>query len=83
LDKFVDTGFRTKESTRWDATFLDPAIAECHFIKGTVYFYIARLWGDAPIVNDPGNLILTGQTNVPRYYKADVLRFALEELQAA
>ena len=75
--------FEQKKAQGGDATFLDPAIAECHFIKGTVYFYIARLWGDAPIVNDPGNLILTGQTNVPRYYKADVLRFALEELQAA
>jgi len=75
--------FEQKKANGGDASFIDPAIAECHFIKGTVYFYIARIWGDAPIVNDPGGLILSGNTNVPRYYKADVLRFALEELQAA
>ncbi len=72
-----------KKSKGGDASFLDPAIAECHFFKGTVYFYIARIWGDAPIVNDPGGTILSGNFNIPRYYKADVLRFALEELKKA
>ena len=72
-----------KKSKGGDASFLDPAIAECHFFKGTVYFYIARIWGDAPIVNNPGGTILSGDFNIPRYYKADVLRFALEELKKA
>ncbi len=75
--------FEQKKAQGGNAAFLDPAIAECHFIKGTVYFYIARLWGDAPIVNDPGALILSGNTNVPRYIKSDVLQFALEELKLA
>lgn len=75
--------FEFKKATGGDASFLDPAIAECHFIKGTVYFYIARMWGDAPIVNDPGEVILSGNTNVPRYLKKDVLQFALEELRQA
>ncbi|MBC7946770.1 MAG: RagB/SusD family nutrient uptake outer membrane protein [Chitinophagaceae bacterium] len=72
-----------KKSKGGNATFLDPAIAECHFFKGTVYFYIARIWGDAPIINDPGGTILSGNFNIPRYFKADVLRFALEELKKA
>ena len=72
-----------KKSKGGDASFLDPAIAECNFFKGTVYFYIARIWGDAPIVNNPGATILSGDFNIPRYFKADVLRFALEELKKA
>ncbi|MBE2229773.1 MAG: RagB/SusD family nutrient uptake outer membrane protein [Chitinophagaceae bacterium] len=72
-----------KKSKGGNAAILDPAIAECHFFKGTVYFYIARIWGDAPIINDPGGTILSGNFNIPRYFKADVLRFALEELKKA
>ncbi len=72
-----------KKADGGDATILDPAIAECHFLRGVVYFYIARIWGDAPIVTDPGAIALTGNFNIPRYYKADVMRFALEELQLA
>lgn len=72
-----------KKSEGGDASFIDPAIAECHFMRGTVYFYIARIWGDAPIVTDPGATALSGNFNIPRYYQADVLRFALEELKMA
>ncbi len=72
-----------KKSKGGDATFIDPAIAECNFFRGAVYFYIARIWGDAPIVTDPGGTALGGNFNIPRYHKQDVLRFALEELQKA
>lgn len=72
-----------KKAKGGNPAFIDPAIAECHFFKGTVYFYITRIWGDAPIVNDPGGTILSGNFNIPRYLKDDVLRFALEELQKA
>lgn len=72
-----------KKSQGGNATFIDPAIAECHFFRGTVYFYIARIWGDAPIVTEPGKTAISGDFAIPRYLKADVLRFAMEELQAA
>ncbi len=72
-----------KKAQGGNAAFIDPAIAECHFFRGTVYFYIARLWGDAPIITQPGQIALEGNFNIPRYHKADVLRFALEELRAA
>jgi hypothetical protein len=75
--------FEQKKADGGDASILDPAIAECHFLRGTVYFYIARIWGHAPIVTDPGAIALTGDFNIPRYYQEDVLRFALEELQLA
>ena len=72
-----------KKALGGKAEFLDPAIAECHFFRGTVYFYIARIWGDAPIITDPGKTALSGNFNIPRYYQKDVLRFALEELKLA
>jgi starch-binding outer membrane protein, SusD/RagB family len=72
-----------KKADGGDASFLDPAIAECHFLRGVAYFYIGRIWGDAPIVTDPGAIALTGDFRIPRYYQADVLRFAREELEIA
>jgi hypothetical protein len=72
-----------KKADGGDPSFIDPAIAECHFLRGTVYFYIARIWGDAPIVTDPGAIALSGDFGIPRYLKSDVLRFALEELTLA
>lgn len=75
--------FEEKKTTGGSASYLDPAIAECHFIRGTLYFYIARTWGAAPIITDPGATALSGNFNIPRYLQKDVLRFALEELQLA
>ncbi|ADQ19074.1 RagB/SusD domain protein [Leadbetterella byssophila DSM 17132] len=71
--------FEAKKASGGGA-FLDPAIAECHFIRGMVYFYIARIWGDAPIITDPAAVTLSGNFDIPRYFKDDVLRFAREEL---
>jgi hypothetical protein len=75
--------FEDKKKAGGKAEILDPAIAECHFLKGTVYFYIGRIWGAAPIVTDPGGIALSGEFNIPRYYQQDVLRYALEELKLA
>ena len=72
-----------KKAAGGNASFIDPAIAECHLFRGTVYFYIARIWGDAPIVTDPGATALSGNFNIPRYIKSDVFKFALEELKLA
>ena len=72
-----------KKAQGGNATFIDPAIAECHFFRGVVYFYIARIWGDAPIVTNPGQTALSGDFNIPRYFKKDVLRYAMEELLKA
>jgi starch-binding outer membrane protein, SusD/RagB family len=73
-----------KKSTGGDASFIDPAIAECHFFIGTCYFYLARAWGAVPIVTDPGTVALEGTaSSIPRYLQSDVLRFASEQLSAA
>lgn len=72
-----------KKAQGGNASFIDPGIGECHFFRGTVYFFIGRVWGDAPIITSPGSTALGGNFNIPRYYQKDVLRFALEELKAA
>lgn len=73
-----------KKSTGGDASFLDPAIAECNFMIGTCYFYLGRAWGAVPIVTDPGKVALEGSSSkIPRYLQTDVLRFATESLKAA
>lgn len=72
-----------KRSSVSDPSFIDKGIAECRFIRGVAYFNIARVYGDAPIVDDPVALASSGDYNVPRYYQKDVLRFALEDFKAA
>ena len=66
-----------------NASFIDPGIAEAQFIRGVAYFFIARTYGDAPIVADPVALANSGNLNVPRYIQKDVLQFALNDLKAA
>ncbi len=75
----------TLQQARTDAnaSYFDPGIAEARFIRGVAYFFIARTFGDAPIVADPVALASSGNLNVPRYLQKDVLRFALNDFQAA
>jgi len=73
-----------KKSTGGDATFLDPAIAECDFMIGTCFFNLARAWGAVPIVTDPGKVALEGTSSkIPRYLQKDVFRFATEHFKSA
>jgi starch-binding outer membrane protein, SusD/RagB family len=72
-----------KKSKGVTGSFIDAGIAEARFIRGVSYFFIGRIWGDAPIVTDPGALAATGDFRVPKYLQKDVLRFALEDFKAA
>lgn len=76
--------FKQKEAeVGGDISYLEQGIAEARFIRGVAYFFIARVFGDAPIVTDPVALAGSGNYNVPRYFQKDVLRFALEDFKAA
>jgi len=66
-----------------DPSFIDQGIAEARFIRGVAYFFIARVFGDAPIVADPVALAGSGNYNVPRYLQKDVIKFALGDFAAA
>lgn len=63
--------------------FLTIGIAEASFIRAFAYFYIARTFGDAPIVDSPLELTKEGHDLVPLYYQEDVLNYALENLEVA
>ncbi len=75
--------FELKKTLGGDPAILDPGIAECRFMLGVTYFYIARAFGAAPIVDDPGEIARSGNTNIPRYNKEDVLRYAIEQMTLA
>ncbi len=75
--------FEAKKATVTDPAFLNVGIAEARFIRGFAYFYIARTFKDAPIVDNPVALTEPGKYLVPRYFQKDVLRFALEDLKYA
>lgn len=72
-----------KKSQIGEQDFLTIGIAEARFIRGFAYFYIARTFGDAPIVDNPLSVTQPGGNLVPRYHQEDVLRYALQEFEAA
>ncbi len=58
-----------------------PYIAEARFMRGTAYWYVASLWGDAIISTDPSDLV-----NNPIVNKNpinDVYEFAIRDLEYA
>jgi len=75
--------FEEKKKTVSDSRYLDHGIAEARFMRAVAYFYLARTFGDVPIVEDPVKMSETGQFNVPRYQQADVLKFVIEDLKFA
>lgn len=75
--------YKEKEGSVSDPSYLEQGIAEARFIRGVAYFYIARIWGDVPIVDDPVALASSGDYNIPRYYQKDVLQYALNDFKAA
>lgn len=75
--------FEEKKAQGGDPKIYDLGIAEARFMRGTGVFYLARLFGDAPLVTDPGATAISGNFAVPRYQQKDLLRFAIEDLQFA
>lgn len=75
--------FELKKEKGVTGEFIDAGIGEARFMRGVAYFYVARIWGDAPIITDPGEMAQKGDFSVPRHLKNDVLRFALEDFKAA
>lgn len=57
------------------------AIAEARFMRGTAYWYLASLWGDAIIVED--NTMLVNHPVVNTNPRNDVFEFAMRDLEFA
>ncbi|POY36646.1 RagB/SusD family nutrient uptake outer membrane protein [Solitalea longa] len=75
--------FEQKKAQVSEGSYLDKGIAESRFMRGMAYFYLARVFKDVPIVEDPVKLATSGSYNVPRYIQSDVLKFVIEDLKAA
>lgn len=75
--------FEQKMASVADPSFLVQGIAEARFMRGAAYFYLARVFKDVPIIEDPVALASSGNYNVPKYQQQDVLRFALEDFEYA
>lgn len=56
-------------------------IAEARFMRGLAYWYIASLWGDAIIYTNTSDMV--NNYVVPAHPRADVMEFAIRDLEYA
>jgi len=59
----------------------NAAIAEARFMRGTAYWYLASLWGDAIIIED--NIPLISNPVVHSNPRKDVFEFSMRDLEFA
>jgi starch-binding outer membrane protein, SusD/RagB family len=61
---------------------INTALGEARFMRAVAYFYLVRLWGAVPIIEDSQELAI-GDANVNRNRVEDVYKFILRDLQFA
>jgi len=59
----------------------NATIAEARFMRGTAYWYLASLWGNAIIIED--NIVLVNNPVVNTNPRKDVFEFAMRDLEFA
>lgn len=60
-------------NTRLDKGLAGPFLGEAHFMRALMYFYIVRLWGDAPATVDPNSAKdINGDETMPRVSVGDI-----------
>lgn len=57
------------------------AVAEARFMRATAYFYLVRLWGPVPIIED--NEAVVVDFKIPRNPVQDVYKFIIMDLEKA
>ncbi len=72
-----------KKAKVTDPAYLIQGIAEARFMRGVAFFFLARSFGDVPIIDDPVTFASSGVFDSPRYLQKDVLRYVLEDLEYA
>jgi len=73
LDRAIDNG--VSESV------VNACKAECRFMRGVAYWYLAMAWGNVPIIEDPQKLIDNPKCNTNP--TEDVLAFAIKDMEYA
>jgi hypothetical protein len=61
---------------------VNNALGEAHLMRGVAYFYLVRVFGNVPIVENPLTEVDNFQT-VPTNYISDVYQFIIKDLQFA
>jgi len=57
------------------------AIAECRLMRGIAYFYLLRIWGPVPLIENTGDVVKN--PIVPRHREEDIFRFIINDLTYA
>lgn len=68
-------------NTTESAEIKNKYVAEARFMRGVAYWYLASLWGNAIICEDPNKLVQNPIVNTSP--TADVLMFAIHDLEFA
>lgn len=63
----------------------NPYLGEARFMRALMYFYVVRLWGDAPAITDPhGAADINGNTSIPRVSVKEIYeKIIVPDAQAA
>lgn len=82
LAKFPDINNYAKTAEQMTAASLNSYMAQCYAMRAICYFYILRVWGDAPIRTAPF-LSLSDNPQAPRDPKLKVRDQIISDLQKA
>lgn len=58
-------------------------LGEAHFMRALCYFYMVRLWGEVPIIEDYIKDVSEISRDIPMAKEEDILDFCLEDLEKA
>ncbi len=64
-----------------DPTKVDACEGEARFMRATAYWYLAMLWHDVPIIDNPNDYVLNTLTHPNRF--EDVIQYAINDLTYA
>ncbi len=65
---------------RYSKTEMELDLAQVRYIRAFTYFYMVRIWGDVPLITEPGS---GDFTTVARTDQNEVLNFAFNEVNSA
>lgn len=68
-------------SDSFEPAVINHRIAEARFMRGVAYFYLVRLWGPVPIIENTSDLI--NEPMVFRHREEDVFQFVMNDLKFA
>lgn len=64
-----------------DEKFKAEAVAECRFMRGLAFYYIASVWGKAIIYENTADMV--SNTVVPANRQTDAMEFAIRDMEFA